>query len=144
MTDIAAALGLAGIRRFAADSRRREEIWRRYDEAFAGLPLELPPAPPPGTVHARQLYSPLVDVESLGRDRDWVRAQLLDLRVGTGVHYLPVHHHPYYRERLGIGPGDLPNADRIAERTFTLPLSAHLTDEDVEYVISAVRHVCTA
>ena len=140
MTDIAATIGLGGLRRLDADRRRREEIWGRYDEAFADLPLELPPAPP-GTVHARQLYSPLVDVDQVGHDREWVRARLHERGVGTGVHYAPVHRHPYHRRLLGVSADDFPNADDIGARTFSLPASAHLSDADVERVVSAVRDV---
>ena len=144
MTDVAATIGLAGVKRFSTDHRRREAIWQRYDESFADLPLEVPAAPPAGTVHGRQYYSPLVDRDARDLDRDSVRQRLNDLGVGTGVHYLPVHHHPFYRNRLGVGPGDLPHSDDLWARTFTLPLSAHLTDEDVDHVIAAVRSVCAA
>lgn len=141
MTDIAATIGLGGLRRLDADRRRREEIWARYDAAFADLPLELPAPAPQGTVHARQLYSPLVDVERVGRDREWLRARLHERGVGTGVHYVPVHRHPYHRQLLGVSPDDFPNADDIGARTFSLPASAHLSDADVERVVSAVQDV---
>jgi dTDP-4-amino-4,6-dideoxygalactose transaminase len=141
MTDIAATLGLGGLRRFEADTRRRAEIWSRYEEAFAGLPLLTPPPAPPGTTHARQLYSPLVDVERLGQSREWVRARLHEHGIGSGVHYVPVHQHPYFADLLDLAPGDLPAAEHVGERTFSLPLSAHLDDDDVEAVVAAVVDV---
>ncbi|MEA2076390.1 MAG: DegT/DnrJ/EryC1/StrS family aminotransferase, partial [Candidatus Marinimicrobia bacterium] len=56
-----------------------------------------------------------------------------------GVHYVPVHLHPFYRKTFGWKEGDFPNAEWIGERTLSLPLSAALTEEDVQDVITAFR-----
>lgn len=64
------------------------------------------------------------------------------MNIGAGVHYTPVHLHPYYRERFGYEVGAFPNAEYIGSRTLSLPLSAKLTDDDVADVIAAVRRVC--
>lgn len=139
MMDLQAALGVHQLARAEANLGRREEIWRRYDEAFADLPLRTPAAEEPGTRHARHLYTVMLDLERLSRTRDEVLIDLHRQNIGTGVHYRALHLHPYYRESNGHGLGDFPNSEWISDRTVSLPLSPKLTDEDVEDVIVAMR-----
>lgn len=144
MTDIQAALGIGQLERIEANLRRREEIWQRFDEAFADLPVLLPHPPLPGTRHARHLYSLRLDLASLDGDRNAIRNDLQRRGVGTGVHYRSLHLEPYYRERFGLRPDDLPHARHFSERTLSLPLGAGLTDGEVEHVVHAVRSVLQA
>jgi dTDP-4-amino-4,6-dideoxygalactose transaminase len=141
MMDLQAAIGIHQLRKAPVWLRRREEIWQRYDRAFADLPVVRPAPAEPGTVHARHLYTLMVDEESTGISRDEFMEQLHQRGIGTGVHYLGVHLHPYYRRRFGLSPDDLPNATWISERTVSLPLSPHLGDDDVERVVEAVCSV---
>lgn len=141
MTDLQAALGIHQLGRLAQGAKRRLEIWARYDQAFAGLPVIRPAPVEAGTVHARHLYTILVKTEELARTRDEVLTELLRWKIGTGVHYTALHLHPYYRQALGHQPGDFPNAEYIGARTLSLPLSAKLSDQDVEDVVAAVRAV---
>lgn len=154
MTDIQAALGIEQLKRLPARLRRREAIWRRYDEAFTDLPLDLPVAVPDafpvhdGIVHARHLYTPRLAAAPrwrptfkivLPRDRN----RLLDLiqaqKVGVAVHFRCLPLTSFYRERYGYRVGQFPRAEAIADSTFSLPMNPYLTDEDVESVIDAVR-----
>jgi len=139
MTDLQAALGIHQLGRIQANAARRAEIWARYDEAFASLPVERPAPEEPDTVHGRHLYTILIDGTAEQRDR--VLDELVRLNIGTGVHYTALHLHPYYRETFGHKVGDFPNAERIGDRTLSLPLSPKLTEQDVEDVIAAVRQV---
>jgi dTDP-4-amino-4,6-dideoxygalactose transaminase len=141
MMDLQAAIGLHQLPRLEAWLARRAEIWERYDVAFADLPVETPapPADEPGTTHARHLYTLLVDRDTAGIGRDTLMQRLHDRGVGTGVHYVGVHLHPYYRDTFGYAPDDFPNATHISERTLSIPLSPGLTDGDVDRVIEAVR-----
>jgi dTDP-4-amino-4,6-dideoxygalactose transaminase len=117
---------------------RREEVWSRYDEAFAGLLVGLPPAAEPGNRHARHLYTLTIDPDVAGIDRDTFMQRLHGRGIGTGVHYRGVHLHQYYRDRFGYAPGDFPNATWISERTVSLPLSPHLDEMQVRRVLRAV------
>jgi dTDP-4-amino-4,6-dideoxygalactose transaminase len=141
MMDIQAALGLHQLRRVEDNLVRRAEIWSRYDESFAGLPVFLPPPEEEGTRHARHLYTLLVDIDQLSVGRDEVQAALHDLRIGTGIHYRALHLHEYYRERWDLKREDYPNAAWISDRTISLPLSPKLSDTDVDDVIEAVTRV---
>lgn len=138
MTDMQAALGIHQLARVEDNLRRRNEIWARYDEAFSGHPLLTTPAAFDEGRHARHLYTPLLDIDAAPTDRDGLIDRLQRLNIGAGVHFVAVHHHSYYRDALGVAPGDYPAADHISDRTLSLPLSSRLTDEDVEDVIWAV------
>jgi len=140
MTDLQASLGLGQLARVEQNLLTREEIWRRYDDAFADLPIELPAPVERGTRHARHLYTILIPERS-GLDRDLVLAALHAEGIGAGVHYQPVSGFSYYQDTLGVKLGDFPNAESIGRRTLSLPLSAGMTDDDVEDVIAALRRI---
>jgi dTDP-4-amino-4,6-dideoxygalactose transaminase len=138
LTDIAAALGIHQLRRVRGFQQRREAIARRYDEAFAGLPLVLPPRPAAGDQHAWHLYVVrLADDAGVARDRFIER--MYDSGIGCSVHYIPLHLHPYWRERYALHPGMFPHSQRAYERMVSLPLYTAMSDGDVERVVAAVR-----
>ncbi len=141
MMDIQAALGIHQIKKVDRYLQRREEIWRRYDEAFAGEPLDTPPPVEKDTVHARHLYVIRLQLDALRIGRDEVVQELHKRGIGTGIHYRSLHLHHYYRETFGYRPEDYPNATEYSERALSLPLSAKLTDRDVEDVIMIVHEV---
>ena len=141
MTDIQASLGLHQLKRVEKNLRRRVEIWNRYDAAFRGLPLVTPAPPEPGTLHARHLYTVLVDGQTAGLGRDEFAGRLRQMNIGTGVHYIAAHLQPYYQRTWNYQRGDFPEAEYISDRTLSLPLGPKMSDQDVEDVIAAVRHV---
>ena len=143
LTDMQAALGIHQLRRIESASTRRQAIWNQYLEAFADLPLDLPPAVPEGDRHAHHLFIVLLRLEALTVDRDRIAQALHAERIGVGIHYRAVHLHPYYRARFGYQPADLPNAHAVSNRTLSLPLGAALSDGDVTDVIEGVRRVLT-
>jgi dTDP-4-amino-4,6-dideoxygalactose transaminase len=143
MMDIQAALGIHQLLKIESSLKRREEIWHRYDDAFQNLPLDIPPPPEENTTHARHLYTILLKLDELTADRDTIQQALYEENIGTGIHFIALHLHPYYQETLGYKRSDYPNATYVSDRTISLPLSAKLTDEDVTDVIKAVTKVLT-
>jgi dTDP-4-amino-4,6-dideoxygalactose transaminase len=141
MMDLQAAIGLHQLRRVDSCWRRRKEIWQTYNRAFARLPLVLPPEIPGDIRHGYHLYSVLVDESRTGIQRDAFLDAMTANNIGVGVHYLSIPEHPYYRKRFGWKPEDFPNACRIGRQTVSLPLSAKLTDDDVDDVVKAVKSV---
>ena len=138
LTDIAAALGLHQLKRLSAFQARREAIAAQYDAAFADLPLVLPPRPAQGDTHAWHLYViRLTDAAPVARDR--FIEQLFDAGIGCSVHYIPLHLHPYWRDRYGLVPARFPHSQHAYERMLTLPLYTRMSDADVERVCAAVR-----
>jgi perosamine synthetase len=141
LTDMESAVGISQLRRLDARLKRREEIASRYHQAFAAN-SEVTLAPTrPGTRHAWYIYTLLWNRERLRQDRETIFQALRAENIGVSVHYRPVHLHPYYRERLGTGPGQFPAAEATFERLITLPLFPGMSDDDVADVITAVEKV---
>ena len=141
MTDIQAALGIHQLARIQENWMRRQELWNRYNTAFAGLPLALPPEPERNTRHAYHLYTIGVDASRTGISRDAFLDEMTRRHIGVGVHYLSLPEHPFYQKRFGWRPQDYPHAMRVGRQTVSLPLSARVSDDDVEDVIAAVRGI---
>jgi dTDP-4-amino-4,6-dideoxygalactose transaminase len=139
MMDLQAAIGLRQLERIERAWTRRREVWQHYDEALRDLPLALPAPPAPGSRHAFHLYTVLVD-----RKRDEFLVRMKEQGIGVGVHYQSAVEHRYYRDRLGWSRRDCPVARDIGRRTVSLPLSAKLTDADVERVIAGVKAALTS
>ena len=139
LTDIAAALGLHQLKRLPGFQERREQIAWRYDEAFADLPIIRPPRPAQaGDVHSWHLYViRLSDDTPVQRDA-FIEGLFAD-GIGVSVHYIPLHLHPYWKERYDLRPEQFPHSQKAFERMLTLPLYTRMTDADVERVITSVR-----
>jgi len=137
-TDVQAAIGRAQLRSLQAWQHRRAEIAARYDALLAPVPgLELPPRPP-DDLHAWHLYIVRVH-DYFATRRDEVVEALADAGIGTSVHFIPVHHQPYFRELLGPDEcASLPVADAVFPQLLSLPLHPGLTDPDVERVCEAL------
>lgn len=137
LTDVNAALGLHQLAGFAHAQQHRAELWRAYDRALFDLPVEVPPLAPDHVEHARHLYSVVIH-DDLADRRDAVRAHMWRAGVGTGVHYVPVHRHPWWSERLGLAEGAFPHAERVGRATASLPMSAHLDLDQLGRVVRAL------
>ncbi|WP_319541239.1 DegT/DnrJ/EryC1/StrS family aminotransferase [uncultured Pseudodesulfovibrio sp.] len=139
MMDIQAAIGIHQLKRVEENFIRRCEIWDMYQEAFSKLTIGKPAPEEPNTRHARHLYTLMIDPVPCGIDRDQFLTRMTKQNIGTGVHYLAVPEHPYYRDRFGWKLEDTPHAVALGRQTVSLPLSAKLTDDDVADVIEAVK-----
>ncbi len=143
MTDVAAALGLQQLRRVRAMRERREAIARRYDVAFADLPVDLPPHAPDGELHAWHLYVLRIRPEA-PVDRGAFIEAMASRGIGTSVHFIPLHRQPYWRDTYGLRPEMFPKADVAFHRAVSLPIYSRMSDDDVERVVDATRDVLTA
>jgi dTDP-4-amino-4,6-dideoxygalactose transaminase len=141
MTDVAAAMGVAQLRKAERMWRRRRAIAMRYNEAFGGLPEVQLPADRAECQHAWHLYILRLNPERLGIDRGRFIQELKQLDIGTSVHFIPLHLHSYYRDTYGYAPTDFPVAFREFQRVVSLPIYSRMCDEDVEDVISSVSRV---
>jgi UDP-4-amino-4,6-dideoxy-N-acetyl-beta-L-altrosamine transaminase len=141
LSDIHSALGLSQLGRLEPGLRRREAIAIQYEAAFAGMPEILAAPRKPGTRHAWHIYPLRLHLDRLREDREAVFRALRAENIGASVHYLPVHLHPFYRERFGTGRGLCPAAEDAADRLLTLPLFPQMTDGDAADVIAAVGKV---
>jgi dTDP-4-amino-4,6-dideoxygalactose transaminase len=140
MTDVQAAVGLHQLDRLDEWIERRAQLWERYDDLLASLPLQTPPPPEPDTRHARHLYQVLLD-PAARLIRDELVDRLTKRNIGTGVHYLGVHLHPFYRDKYGLKESDFPVATAISDRTLSLPLSPKVTERDQDDVVAALTEL---
>jgi dTDP-4-amino-4,6-dideoxygalactose transaminase len=139
MMDLQAAIGIHQLKRIESYWKRRWQIWRQYNEAFADLPVTLPAEPELESRHAFHMYTILVDEKRCGVNRDAFLNAMTRQKIGVGVHYLSIPEHPYYQSTFGWSPEDYPNAMTIGRQTVSLPISAKLTERDVSDVIESVR-----
>ncbi|MGA2435553.1 MAG: DegT/DnrJ/EryC1/StrS family aminotransferase, partial [Bryobacteraceae bacterium] len=138
MTDIQAALGIHQLRRLDGFIARRRSIAARYAEAFQDLAEIRLPREAPGRGSTCHLYPIRLELDRLATGRaDFIR-NLKQAGIGTSVHFIPVHRHPYYRERYGYEPEQFPGAEEFYAGLVSLPLYPKMTDEDVQRVIGAV------
>lgn len=142
LTDLCAALGLAQLNQADAFYRRRYKISRRYLEAFTGVDgLETPPAYFQDRSHAWHLFILRIKPDILGISRREFIEQLSKRGIGTSVHFIPLHLHPYYQRSYGYRHGDFPNAEDAYSRCISLPIFPAMSDADVKRVIDAVQEV---
>jgi dTDP-4-amino-4,6-dideoxygalactose transaminase len=141
MTDIQAAMGLAQLRKLESFQRRRREIVDAYNRAFGGIASLETPTERPEVEHAWHLYVLRLRTGTLRIDRDRFIEELTERNIGTSVHFIPIHLHPYYRQKYNYAPAALPVAWTNYQRMLSLPLHPMLTDGDVGDVIAAVLDV---
>lgn len=138
LTDIASALGLQQLRKAERFRARRQEMADRYSEALRGLPLLLPAHAPGNDLHAWHLYVVRLQ-EGAGIERNVLIQQLSDHGIGTSVHYIPLHRHPYWKTKYRLQPEQFPAADAAYQRMISLPLYTKMSDEDQSHVINVLR-----
>jgi len=141
MTDIAAALGIVQLARCDEFWEARRRCAELYDESFAAVPEVKVPSAELNVQHAWHLYVIQLELDRLRIDRAAFVRELGAAGVGTSVHYMPLHMHPYYRDSFGYHPDDLPVAKSAYERIVSLPIYPSLAESAVEYVVDTVKRV---
>lgn len=141
ITDFQCALGTAQLARLPAFLARRGQIAARYDAALAEMPGIKPLATREDSLHGYHLYVVKVDVSILGIDRNAFYLRLRVMGIAPNVHYVPVHLHPFYRNRFKTGPGMCPVAEAAFNQIISLPIFPGMTDGDVERVIGAMEKI---
>jgi perosamine synthetase len=142
LTDIGAALGTSQLARIETFLARRRELAAHYLRRLAGHDLLDPPVVLPGNHPAWHFAFVQLRLDRLRVDRGVIFRALRAEGIGVNVHYIPVHRHPYYRERF---PGiSMPVAEAAYERLLTVPLFASMTTADVDDVVAALDKVTTA
>lgn len=141
LTDIASALGLAQLARQAEFLEARRRIAARYSEAFQAIDEIRCPVARPDRSHAWHLYVIEIDSQSLSISRNEFLEAMKREGIGTSVHFIPLHLHPYYRDHYGYVPGDFPNALAAYERIVSLPIYPAMSDADVQDVIDSVSTI---
>jgi dTDP-4-amino-4,6-dideoxygalactose transaminase/glycosyltransferase involved in cell wall biosynthesis/ubiquinone/menaquinone biosynthesis C-methylase UbiE len=146
MPDLAAAIGIQQLRKQARFMEIRQQHARKYDEAFAGLPVRLQPRPPDleQNRHSLHLYVLILEAGRWRVDRDDIIEALLKENIGAALHYRPIHTHPFYQEKYGYKPEDYPYAYHVGKHILSLPLTPGMSDADVMDVVKAVHKIARA
>ena len=140
LTDVAAAIGLQQLAKLPRFVERRQWLASRYFENLLDLPLQLPAIAQQGDTHAWHLY--VIRLTSGARcSRDALIQALADRGIGTSVHYVPLHNHPYWRERYSLTPQMFPQAEAAYQAMISIPLYTAMSDADQDRVIRALREV---
>ncbi len=137
MTDIQAAMGRVQLKKLDAMQKRRHHIADRISAGLEGLPVT-PPHIRPDVEHAWHIYPLRIELDAIDGDRGDVIGDLTALNIGTSVHFIPIHLHPFYQRQLGYKPGDFPQAERFYASEISLPLYPTMTDRDVDDVVNAL------
>jgi perosamine synthetase len=140
LTDIACALGLSQLEKLDPNLARRREIAAQYSSAFRDLSAILVPAVRDGVNPAWHLYPIRLNLGTLSAGRAEIFRALRAENIGVNVHYIPVHQHPYYRERFKAKES-YPVAEDAYERLISLPMFHSMTPQDVQDVIHAVTKI---
>lgn len=141
LPDIACALGIEQLKRLDANLARRREIAAQYTTALRDIPGVIAPTVRVEANPAWHLYPIRLDLGRMTADRGQVFRALRAENIGVNVHYIPIHMHPYYRERFGFRGGEFPVAEDAYARLLSLPMFHAMTDQDVSDVIRAIRKV---
>jgi perosamine synthetase len=144
MTDVAAAMGLAQLRKARTMYERRKEIARIYHEAFSPIGELQIPGDRADAQHAWHLYMLRLNLDRLRINRAGFMEELKKRNIGASVHFIPLHVHPYYRDTFGYRPEDLPVAYREYMREVSLPIFSKMSGEDVQSVVDAVTAIVVA
>jgi len=141
ITDFQCALGVSQLKKLPGWIVRRQEIVSRYDEAFRGLPRVKPLSVRNDVSHAYHLYVVRLDLNGTCADRGMVFHSLREAGIGVNVHYIPVHLHPFYRNRFATHAGLCPVAEKAYEQIISIPLYPLLKRTEQDYIIETMRNI---
>src|SRR5438105_8789939 len=141
MTDILAAIGNAQLAKLDAFQTRRRELVRIYFDALSEMNVFQLPVERQEVLSSWHLFVVRLNPNVLTIDRDTFISELNQRQVGCSVHYIPIHIHPYYRDKYGYQAEDFPVSFNSYTRCLSLPLNLTMTSEDLQYVIDAIADI---
>ena len=141
MTDVQAAIGLGQLEKIKKFNERRQEIAKIYDRAFEKIPEIIPPLKKKDRVHVYHLYPIRIDTEALKINRAKFIEALKAENIGTSVHFIPLHLHPFYQKTFSYKADDFPVAQKVYQGIVSIPMFPAMTDRDAEDVIIAIERL---
>ena len=141
MSDLQASIGIHQMKKLDQMQKRREEIADMYNKSFDQIAQITTPTVKRYTTHAWHLYPIQVNPDMLSINRNEFIEALKAENIGTSVHFIPLHLHPYYKEKYGFKGDDFPNAESLYKNEISLPIYPKMEDKDVEDVITAVKKI---
>ena len=141
LTDIQAALGISQLEKIDKFIKKRREIVSIYNRAFQNIPWLTTQYEVEGSYSVYHLYVICLDFKFIRKSRKTVMKQLLENGIGTQVHYLPVHLHPYYQKKFHYQKGDFPLAENYYQKCLSIPLYPKMSVKDTQKVIRNIKNL---
>jgi dTDP-4-amino-4,6-dideoxygalactose transaminase len=141
MDNIHGALGVEQLKKLEGFLNSRRQLAALYTTLIKEVPFVTTPVEKEYTRHSYHLYPVLIDFAKAGISRDVVIAKLKAYNIGTSVHFIPLHLHPYYQEKYGYKKGDFPVTEALFERELSLPFYQGMSDRDARYVADVLREI---
>lgn len=141
LTDIAASMGLAQLKKSTLFLQKRRKIANLYNLAFKNLPEIKTPTTKKYSTHCWHLYVIQLNLGKLKINRDQFIEKIKKRNIGVSVHFIPLHIHPYYRKKYGYKAKDLPNAYAAYKRIISLPIYPKMTQKDIQDVIWTIKDI---
>jgi len=141
LTDLQSAIGLVQLDKCDRHKDARARIAALYTDAFQDMGVLEPPTIKGDRETSWHLYILRLRLDQIRIDRNTFIDSLKERGIGTSVHFIPLHLHPYYQRAFGYRRGEFPVAEREFERCISLPIYPGLTDADVQQVIGSVREI---
>ena len=134
-TDLNSAIGIVQLKKQNKLLKKRKRISKLYNEGFANNNNIILPYVKDDRDSSWHLY--VIKIKK----RDDIIEKLKELGIGCSVHFIPVHKHPYYREKYNLINEDYPVANKIFEKSLSLPIFPDMTDQEIKYVINKVNEI---
>ncbi len=138
LTDIQSALGITQLQKLDEFVKRRREIVEKYNDEFKNIEWLTTPYEKPEVNSAFHLYVLQIDFKRINKTRSQVMNELREKKIGTQVHYIPVHTQPYYKNKHGFNHGDFPVAEEYYKKALSIPLYPKMSDYEIQYVINNI------
>ncbi len=142
MMDLQAAIGIHQLNQIEKFYNIRLTQWKKYNEKLKDAGLILPILPvEKGFRHALHLYTILVDKKKCGLSRNELKTELEANGIGTGIHFISLHNHKYYKDKYNFNKNDFPIADYYSERTLSLPIGPALNESEHDFIIKTIKKI---
>jgi UDP-4-amino-4,6-dideoxy-N-acetyl-beta-L-altrosamine transaminase len=141
MDNIQGALGIEQLKKLESFIERRRKLANLYTSLLKKVPGIITPEEKEYTKHSYHLYPILLDIDSLSITRAEFIDKLKEYKIGSSVHFIPLHLHSHYQKTYGYKNGDFPTAEYLFEREISLPLYPRMSEEDVKYVAEAIKEI---
>jgi perosamine synthetase len=142
ISDILAALGITQMRKIDKFVKRRQEIVRKYNQAFADISWVKTPYEETENLSTFHIYVLQIDFDKINKSRSQVMTELKENNIGTQVHYIPIYRNPYYEKKFGFNYNDYPEAENYYQKALSIPLYPLMTNEEVSFVIDKIKNLC--
>ncbi|MFH1048510.1 MAG: DegT/DnrJ/EryC1/StrS family aminotransferase [Patescibacteria group bacterium] len=143
MNDVSAALGLNQLKRVEKNWQKRDFLWKKYIGFFRGAEniKIVSSEEKKGEKHAHHLFIVLLNIDNLRMSRAEIINYLKKNGIGSGIHFLALHLHPYYKNTYGCKKGDFPEAEYASQRILSLPLDVNLNIKDILKITKKIREI---